>query len=253
LAKSANRTLTAALPMAKVGPLLAEIAMARPALMWPLVPATLLLLPLLARAGEVAPPSVANDFPGWTVAQSASGDLNGDGRSDTALTLLRQDRDEGQAVLAVYLAGDKGQRLQVRAPKAVCIGCAGPKGSPDIVVGTPAIANGVLTVNYFGGSREVWNYLYKWRFSAKSGRFALIGATLTHTDTIPAKGNGPVTTWYVDANFLSGKMQVREAGSRPLLCPIPPGFGRGSLAEFDFDKALAERPKVDKRACVPAR
>lgn len=211
------------------------------------------LVPLLARAGEVVPPNVANEFPGWTVAQSASGDLNGDGRSDTALTLLRQDRGEGQAVLAVYLAGDKGQRLQVRAPKAVCIGCAGPKGSPDMVVGTPAIAKGVLNVNYFGGSREVWNYLYKWRFHAKSGRFALIGATLTHTDTMPAKGNGPVTTWYVDANFLSGKMQVREAGSRPLLCPIPPGFGRGSLADFDFDKALAERPKVDKRACVPAR
>lgn len=227
--------------------------MPRPTFMWPLAPATLMLVPLLARAGEVVPPSVANDFPGWAVAEFASGDLNGDGRSDTALTLKRQDRDEGQAALAVYLAGDKGQQLQFRALKAVCIGCAGPKGSPDMVVGTPAIAKGVLKVNYFGGSREVWNYLYKWRFDAKSGRFALIGATLTHTDTMPAKGNAPVTTWYVDANFLSGKMRVREAGTKPLLCPIPPGFGRGSLADFDFDKALAERPKVDKRACVPAR
>ncbi len=133
--------------------------MPRPTFMWPLAPATLMLVPLLARAGEVVPPSVANDFPGWAVAEFASGDLNGDGRSDTALTLRRQDRDEGQAALAVYLAGDKGQRLQFRALKAVCIGCAGPKGSPDMVVGTPAIAKGVLNVNYFGGSREVWNYL----------------------------------------------------------------------------------------------
>ena len=166
-----------------------------------------------AAAAEPVETQIAAQLPGWTLAQVAKGDLNGDSLTDVAVTLRRPgpkgDGAPGKAMLAIFLGGPGGTlRLHTKAPKAVCTGCGGAKAPFDEVLGTPSIsAKGILGVTYEGGSREAWTVLLKWRYDAKSNRFVLIGETRDNRDTLADNGEmepGQVSS--EDINYLSGKM-----------------------------------------------
>src|SRR6185436_5039339 len=129
--------------------------------------------------------------------------------------------------------------LHTKAPKAVCVGCGGPKASFTDVLGSPAInAKGILGMTYEGGSREMWTMLYKWRYDAKSDRFLLIGETSDYADTLADDGElEPGQVQSEDINYLSGKM-IRKVSKRGTQhCAVKPSLRAIDLARFDFEKS----------------
>jgi len=192
---------------------------------------------------------VAAAFPGWEIDERAEGDLNGDTLADLEVTLRRPDDDssskgaDGQADrkawLAVFFRTPDGKlRLQTKAARAVCIGCGGVKSDWSAVIGVPYVdAKGILALEYEGGSHEVWNMRFKWRYDKARDRFALVGETVQIRDTLSEDGRverGSLS--YEDINYLSGKM-IRKLGGKPeQKCAVKPGIAVLDLAAFDFEK-----------------
>jgi hypothetical protein len=185
---------------------------------------------------------IAAQLPGWTVAQMAKGDLNGDSLADVAVTLRRPgpgaEGAPAKVMLAIFLAGPGGTlRLHTKAAKAVCIDCGGAKGPFDEVLGTPSInTKGILGITYQGGSRETWTVFLKWRYDAKANRFLLIGETRDYADTLADDGEiEPGEVSAEDINYLSGKMirTISKGGTQH--CRVKPAWRAINLARFDFE------------------
>jgi hypothetical protein len=128
-------------------------------------------------------------------------------------------------------------RLHTEAPKAVCPGCGGPKGSWGGVLGDPSIAKGILTMEYLGGSRELWVFKQKWRLDPRKDRFVLIGETRENSDTIAEDGQmEPGQLSFEDINHLSGKVLRRISHRGTRRCQVKPELRGLELAGFDWEK-----------------
>jgi hypothetical protein len=207
---------------------------------------------------------VAKDFAGWEVDAWGEGDLDGDKRADLVVT-LKQPAGKGKTEagagdvapptwLAVYVRAAGGElRLHTRAQHAVCLGCGGMKAGPDEIVGTPSIDhNGVLTVDYEGGSREIWNFRLKWRLDKGTNHFALIGETYNAVDTLSEDGKGEAGALSSqDINYVTGKIVRKTVGQRPRTCTVKPGLAVPDLAAFDFEKFTDVDQKHVKGSCKP--
>lgn len=105
-------------------------------------------------------------------------------------------------MLRVFFADKDGKlTLAALAPKAACYGCGGIKGGDEPY--RLAIANGVLSLSFDGGSRQTRSLTTKWRF--QNGEFALIGVAETLMDSI-AGDNGAIVSIARDANLSTRKM-----------------------------------------------
>lgn len=148
-------------------------------------------------------PQLAALTTGWTIENKATGDLNQDGVPDAAAILSKQQGDETVATLKVWLADATGKLgPEIEAKNAVCAGCGGAKGGPvpfELAINDKR----VLSIDYFGGSRETAALTTKWRF--QEGKFALIGVVATVADTIPNE-LGKVGAITREANISTGKM-----------------------------------------------
>jgi hypothetical protein len=122
-------------------------------------------------------PSEAALLPrGWSVEDSVDADLDGDESSDRLLVLLQDEREvtDRHRALVVLLRRGQGFVLGGRNFGLLpCWGCTGMKGGH----GEPRlkVERGVLLVDQFGGSREVYASLQRFRWNRARGRFELIG------------------------------------------------------------------------------
>lgn len=193
----------------------------------------LLASPLLH--AESLEEAVKRDLPGWSVNRSAQGDLDGDGIPDDAAILDRTPAgaDRKEALLVVYLSDAHHERhLKTKAPKAICVGCGGPKAIFDEPLGELEIRpKGILTITYQGGSREEWEDVRKWRLDKSRGDFLLIGETYTAVDTI---GEEPTVVYDVNFSTLRAETTV---GKKKKTCKVAASAKGRTLAAFDFEGA----------------
>lgn len=205
---------------------------------------SILCLFAAAARAEDLDAAVKRDFEGWRIFEQASGDINGDGAADTAAILFKPAKEEGApgaAMLAVYVAG----ALHTQAPKAICVGCGGPKAAFDQPLGTLKITDkGLLEIDYQGGSREAFDDLLKFRLDKDSGKFLLIGETRTVTDTV---GEEPQQT--LDINYASLKM-TKTFGKILRNCKLDASFRGAELSVFDYDEQHAEDIEKISEACA---
>lgn len=163
----------------------------------PPAPTAPVVAPVVAPA--VAP--VASD--GWTRESRAEGDLNGDGAPDSAEVLSRERDGALEGKLTVQLTAKGGPPTVIEATKAVCARCGGVKGAPIPFEVEIDGERGVLSLSYFGGSREVRGQTTKWRL--QGGELTLIGVTEAVTDTFPS-GEGAIASVEWDVNLSTRKM-----------------------------------------------
>lgn len=184
---------------------------------------------------------------GWTVVQQLSGDLDGDNIADEVALLSRTVGDELQATLRLRMKG-----VVREAPNAVCAQCGGVKGTPVPFELELDEARHVLSISYFGGSREVRMRTTKWR--RQGDTLALIGLVEHFYDSFP-EGVGALAGNTAEANYSTGQMDWKvETVSGPpakademppttetvVRCAIPAG-PRPDL--FSYDHGSFEAPR----------
>jgi hypothetical protein len=220
----------------------------------------LLLLLALGSVGHAQSDLVAKvqaQAKGWTVLESAAGDLNGDGIADIAAILFQGDvaaaaqaENPPPAPLRVYFADKSGNvTIAVEAPKATCVHCGGMKGGP--VPFSLQIAKGVLQLTYNGGSRYAYSIATKWRY--QNGGFYLIGITASDVDTA-GTDEGAVVGIERDANLSTREMVEkvekivsatpdgeRKTRATQTRCKVPASFQKKKLEAYDVEET--EVPK----------
>jgi hypothetical protein len=199
----------------------------------------LVFVTALAQA-ETPQDAIKRELPGWTLSgKVAQGDLNGDQRPDFAAVFYKpaqQQSEQRESLMVVFLAdGQGGYSMQTKAPKADCVGCGGPKGSPDQPLGELEITpKGLLVITYQGGSREAWTDVMKWRWDSQSRQFLLVGETNTVVDTL-AEEQDPET---LDINYSTLKAE-EIVGKKKKTCKVPAKYKGQSLAAFDYEESEA--------------
>ena len=159
-------------------------------------------LPRTADAVEKFVPS------GWLIEAKVSGDLNKDSVTDVALKLIEKpaagdDKDnpaERARILMVLFGSQKGafERMATAKKLLQCTRCGGAFYG---VVEAPAeveITKGVLIAKQDGGSRNVVETTFRFRYDANAKRFALIGYDMTDRDRATGE------TIVESTNYLTG-------------------------------------------------
>lgn len=198
-------------------------------------------------AASAAPTGEALVPEGWTVVQQLSGDLDGDNIADEVALLSRTVGDTMEATLRLRVKGELRE-----ASTAVCAQCGGVKGTPVPFELELDEARHVLSLSYFGGSREVRMRTTKWR--RKGDTLELIGLVEHFYDNFP-EGVGALAGTTAEANYSTGQMDWKvETVSGPpakademppttekvVRCPIPAG-PRPDL--FSYDHGSFEAPR----------
>lgn len=150
---------------------------------------------------------------GWRLLGSADGDVNGDGRADTALALAHdpEQSEPGDIwqeprllVIALRDAGGKLKLSAVSKEVVMCRGCGGVFGDPFAAI---SIERGAVVIDHYGGSRDRWAFIDRFRLDA--GRWTHIGATERHMDTFE-----PDYMEEHDANLSTG-LVIESLAGRP--------------------------------------
>lgn len=146
---------------------------------------------------------------GWTIEEQVAGDLNGDSTNDIALKLIQEKRagvsddeasDRQRALVILFKStGGKLRRAAVADKLLQCTSCGGAFYGVAEAPANVKIERGILIVNQDGGSRNVVERTFRFRYDAASRKFILIGFDMTDSD----RANGEVTQ--ESTNFLTGK------------------------------------------------
>lgn len=202
--------------------------------------------PALAReaprmADDQLPPlhrALKRDFSKWLVHDEVFGDLNGDGIRDAAVIIVLEPKDpesDGDAAVAVLFGVDKaGQEFKLFAQSggATCINCGGAKGAMDgSPLGHLAISDkGILTINYLGGSRWMFDITNKWRYDKNYNRLVLIGTTNKVIDTMSENGEEEEI---LDINYATLKAEKRTKKGKTT-CDVPKELKDQEISGFDY-------------------
>jgi len=149
----------------------------------------------------------------WMVEAQVSGDLNNDSVPDTALKLIEKpaadfDKDNPpsrERVLMILFKNRQGifERAATAKNLLQCTRCGGAfygvmEASADVT-----IAKGVLIVKQDGGSRNVIETTYRFRYNPGVKKFALIGYDVNDRDRATGENTNSST------NYLTG-IRIRE-------------------------------------------
>jgi hypothetical protein len=162
----------------------------------------------------------------WVLENQTAGDLNGDGKDDLALRIIKLGkRGDLPRALVVLLNTKTGwQRLAMADNLFVCDGCGGMLG--DIRM---QIRKQVLITNQLVGSRDAIDISHSFWIDRKSGKLVCIGEDLNPYDR--ANGNSITDS----RNFLTGKRIIQRYRGNP----------RGGILEPELVKT--ENLKVSKK------
>ena len=112
---------------------------------------------------------------GFTILDSASGDINKDGKKDF-LVILKNNREETMADTTrplLLLTGD-GKGLYKLAERndsiVLCKGCGGVLGDPYAGI---TIKNGFFSIEHYGGSSWRWPRIITFKYDIKLKQFVL--------------------------------------------------------------------------------
>jgi hypothetical protein len=146
--------------------------------------------------------------PGWMIEAQVEGDLNREGVSDLAVTLVEKlpadaDKDNPperqRALLILFKATDgKLSRAALAEKVLLCTRCGGAFYGVAETPANVAISNGVVIVKQDYGSRELTEELFRFRYDPEAKRFVLIGADVKTFDR--ATGSGVTES----TNYLTG-------------------------------------------------
>lgn len=171
---------------------------------------------------------VIEDFipAGWVLENQTAGDLNGDGKDDLALRIIKLGkRGDLPRSLVVLLNTKTGwQRLAMADNLFFCDGCGGVLG--DIRM---QIRKQVLITNQLVGSRDAIDISHSFWIDRKSGKLVCIGEDLNPYDR--ANGNSITDS----RNFLTGKRIIQRYRGNP----------RGGILDPELVKT--ENLKVSKK------
>ena len=171
---------------------------------------------------------VIEDFipAGWVLENQTAGDLNGDGKDDLALRIIKLGKrgDLPRSLIVLLNTKTGWQRLAVADNLFLCDGCGGMLG--DIRM---QIRKQVLITNQLVGSRDAIDISHSFWIDRKSGKLVCIGEDLSPYDR--AGGNSITDS----RNFLTGKRIVQRYRGNP----------RGGILEPELVKT--ENLKVSKK------
>ena len=171
---------------------------------------------------------VIEDFipAGWVLENQTAGDLNGDGKDDLALRIIKLGKrgDLPRSLIVLLNTKTGWQRLAVADNLFLCDGCGGMLG--DIRM---QIRKQVLITNQLVGSRDAIDISHSFWIDRKSGKLVCIGEDLSPYDR--AGGNSITDS----RNFLTGKRIVKRYRGNP----------RGGILEPELVKT--ENLKVSKK------
>ena len=200
--------------------------------------------------------ALKRDFSKWLVHDEVFGDLNGDGIKDAAVIIVLEPEDaesEGAAAVAVLFGVDKaGQEFKLFAQSggATCINCGGAKGAMDgSPLGHLAINDkGILTINYLGGSRWMFDITNKWRYDKAYNRLVLIGTTDKTVDTM-SEGEDEET---LDINYATLKAEKRTKNGKNA-CDVPKEMQNQEFSGFDYLGSFQNNMETVEKLCGPTR
>jgi hypothetical protein len=152
--------------------------------------------------------------PGWNIEAQSLGDLNGDKRTDVALT-LRQANSSAEEIggaerrrgLLILLRQHDG-RLRRAAFTERLLQCSTCGGAFYGVTNAPAkvtILKGILIVMQERGSRNVVEQTFRFKYDSRTDKFWLIGVDLADRDRATGARVEQST------NFLTGRKIVTES------------------------------------------
>jgi hypothetical protein len=177
--------------------------------------------PVIDKSKIPAEGKSVSDFvpPGWKLEEQVTGELNGDGVPDYALTLVEDKPaknsddipNERQRALVVVF-NDKDGKLNRAAVAGRLLQCTSCGGAFYMAVEAPVnvtIEKGVIIVEQEHGSREVTDTTYRFRYEPASKKFGLIGFDIRSNDRL----TGELIT--ESTNYLTGvRVGSRSKGNR---------------------------------------
>lgn len=220
--------------------------------------------PALAREARQMPDNqlpplhraLKRDFSQWLVHDEVFGDLNGDGIKDAAVIIMKEPQDaesDGNAAVAVLFGVDKaGQEFKLFAQSggATCINCGGAKGAMDgSPLGHLAISDkGILTINYLGGSRWMFDITNKWRYDKAYNRLVLIGTTDKTVDTMSEAEDKET----LDINYATLKAEKRAKKGKST-CDVPKEMQNQEFSGFDYLGSFQNNMEAVQKLCSAKR
>lgn len=164
---------------------------------------------------------------GWTVERAATGDLNGDGRPDAAVSLLPrpvtgkgEDKEElPRALLILFADPSGGYRRQALAerllPCTTCLGMMGSYGETASPI-EMSISDGRLQIGWLKGSRETVEVSLEFGYDRALGDLRLLREDICRVDRVLG---GEMRT---ARDFVTGKVKTngRTLTLEPRVIPI---------------------------------
>ncbi|AFY93233.1 FG-GAP repeat protein [Chamaesiphon minutus] len=164
---------------------------------------------------------VIEDFipAGWILEDRTAGDLNGDGKDDLALRVIKSGKpgDRPRSLIVLLNTKRGWQRLAVADNLLFCDSCGGMLGNIRM-----QIRKQVLITNQLVGSRNAIDISHSFWIDRKSGKLVCIGEDLNPYDR--ANGNSITDS----RNFLTGKRIVQRYRGNPRS-----GIGKSELVKTE--------------------
>lgn len=170
------------------------------------------------------------------------GDLNGDGVLDQA-EIVWTEGNKNPPDLIITLKKKDGTDQKIKSPKAICLGCGGPKAIMDYPLGELSIIKGILVITYEGGARSVWKDVFRWRLDSSKKNLVLIGRTYEIEDNF-----GEYAKEKVDANYSTGKID-RTIGKKKKSCSFD-SSKKIYLSKYDFAEDRTDDLEKLEKACL---
>ena len=162
---------------------------------------------------------------GWKVEETITGDLNGDGKPDSAIKLAQIDASKesgigGSRVLVIAFNEDGHlKRVAVAAKLLQCVDCGGAFYGVMPAPAGVTIEKGVIVVENEHGSRDVSTSTFRFRYDPKADRITLIGYDYIDRDRLTGNGWNESTNYATNSRITSIYKGKRTTTKRSVIKP----------------------------------